>query len=115
MEHDPTPWPCPECGAELAVFDHAEARTWRHLETCQFETHLHAEIPRVQCPTHGVKQVRAPWAEPRSRCTLLMERLVIHLILHRSTVKGACTTGAPRRSASCGRSPRTEAPWHARM
>lgn len=90
LEHDPTRWPCPECGAELAAFDHAEPRTWRHLDTCQFETHLHAEIPRVQCPTHGVKQVRVPWAEPRSRFTLLMERLVIDLIRQCSTVKGAC-------------------------
>lgn len=94
LEHDPTRWPCPECGAELATFDHAEARTWRHLDTCQFETHLHAEIPRVQCPTHGVKQVRVPWAEPRSRFTLLMERLVIDLIRQCSTVKGACTIAA---------------------
>jgi transposase len=63
---------------------------WRHLDTCQFQTHLHAAIPRVQCPTHGVKQVRVPWAEPRSRFTLLLERLVIDLILQCSTVKGAC-------------------------
>ena len=44
----------------------------------------------MQCPTHGVKQVRVPWAEPRSRFTLLMERLIIDLILQGSTVKGAC-------------------------
>ena len=74
----------------LPGFDHAEARTWRHLDTCQFQTRLHAEIPRVQCPAHGVKQVRVPWAEPRSRFTLLMERLIIDLILQCSTVKGAC-------------------------
>ena len=90
LAHEPTRWPCPDCGTELAGFDHAEARTWRHLDTCQFQTHLHAEIPRVQCPTHGVKQVRVPWAEPRSRFTLLMERLVIDLILQCSTVTGAC-------------------------
>jgi transposase len=90
LAHDPTRWPCPDCEAELAGFDHAEERTWRHLDTCQFQTHLHAEIPRVQCPTHGVKQVRVPWAEPRRRFTLLMERLVIDLILQCSTVTGAC-------------------------
>ena len=90
LEHEPARWACPDCGAELAGFDHAEERTWRHLDTCQFQTHLHAKIPRVQCPTHGVKQVRVPWAEPRSRFTLLMERLVIDLILQCSTVKGAC-------------------------
>jgi transposase len=56
----------------------------------QFQKHLHAAIPRVHCPTHGVKQVRVPWTEPRSRFTLLMERLIIDLILQCSTVKGAC-------------------------
>ena len=90
LAHESTRWSCPECEADLAGFDHAEERTWRHLDTCQFQTHLHAEIPRVQCPTHGVKQVRVPWAEPRSRFTLLMERLVIDLILQCSTVTGAC-------------------------
>ena len=94
LEHEPTRWPCPECGDVLPGFDHAEARTWRHLDTCQFQTRLHAEIPRVQCPAHGVKQVRVPWAEPRSRFTLLMERLIIDLILQCSTVKGACQIGS---------------------
>jgi transposase len=90
LEHEPTRWPCPECETTLPTFDHADERTWRHLDTCQFQTHLHAEVPRVQCPTHGVRQVRVPWAEPRSRFTLLMERLVIDLIRQCSTVKGAC-------------------------
>ena len=44
LEHEPTRWPCPECGELLAGFDHAEERTWRHLDTCQFQTHLHAEF-----------------------------------------------------------------------
>jgi transposase len=44
----------------------------------------------VECPTHGVKQVRVPWAEARSRFTMLMERLIIDLIQQCSTVIGAC-------------------------
>jgi transposase len=91
LAHDSTDWACPECGTRLAGFDHAAERTWRHLDTCQFQTYLHAEIPRVQCPTHGVRQVRVPWAEPRSRFTILMERLVIDLVRQCSTVTGACT------------------------
>jgi transposase len=90
VEHDATRWPCPDCGDLLPGWDHAEERTWRHLDTCQFQTHVHAQVPRVQCPTHGVKQVRVPWAEPRSRFTLLMERLIIDLIQQCSTVTGAC-------------------------
>jgi transposase len=45
---------------------------------------------RVDCPTHGVRQVRVPWAEARSRFTMLMERLIIDLIQQCSTVTGAC-------------------------
>ena len=89
-EHATTRWPCPECQEVLPCADHAEERTWRHLDTCQFQTHLHARVPRVQCPTHGVKQVRVPWAEPRARFTQLMERLIIEVIGQCSTLTGAC-------------------------
>jgi transposase len=74
-------WPCPECGTTLALYDHAEERAWRHLDSCQFRTYLHARPPRVQCPTHGVKQVGLPWAEARARFTTLFERLAIDVLL----------------------------------
>jgi transposase len=51
---------------------------------------LHARVPRVECSTHGVRTVRVPWAEARSRFTMLMERLVIDLIQQCSTVTGGC-------------------------
>ena len=54
------------------------------------ETHLHARIPRVQCPEHGVVQVAVPWAEGRGRFTLLMERFIIQALLACQTTKGAC-------------------------
>jgi transposase len=31
---------CPECGKKLGVYDHAEERTCRHLDSCQFATML---------------------------------------------------------------------------
>jgi transposase len=68
-------WPCPECGAQLGLYDHAEERVWRHLNRWQFRTYLHAPPPRVDCPTYGVRQVRLPWAEARARFTALFERL----------------------------------------
>ncbi len=51
-------WACPTCARELPLYDHAEQRTWRHLDSCQYQTHLHARIPRVQCGEHGVVQVK---------------------------------------------------------
>jgi transposase len=67
---------CPECGTPQTIYDHRE-REWRHLDTCQLETRLHARVPRVDCPTHGVRQIGVPWATPGSQFTLLFERLVI--------------------------------------
>ena len=70
-------WTCPECGADSPLYDHDSARLWRHLDTCQYRTILHAEPPRCRCPEHGVRVVRLPWAEPHSRFTALFERLAI--------------------------------------
>jgi transposase len=67
---------CPECGQPSPGYDRRERR-WRHLDTCQFQTILAAEVPRVQCPTHGVHQVGVPWAEAGSGFTALFEALVI--------------------------------------
>lgn len=83
-------WSCPECGRQLACYDHAPERKWRHLDTCQFKTVLHARIPRVECPDHGVVQVSVPWAGKHSRFTLLMERLVIDVLRACETVRAAC-------------------------
>jgi transposase len=75
-----TRWKCPECDVMLPTYDHAEEREWRHLDTCQFLTYLHARTPRVECPEHGVLRVRLPWAEPMSRFTVLFERLAIDVL-----------------------------------
>jgi len=74
-------WPCPECGAMGSLYDHAPERTWRHLDSCQFKTFLHARPPRINCREHGVRQVRLSWAEESSRFTLLFERLAIDVLL----------------------------------
>jgi transposase len=67
---------CPTCGKARGRYDRRERR-WRHLDTCQLKTVLVAQVPRVQCPEHGVLQVRVPWAEPGSAFTALFEALVI--------------------------------------
>jgi transposase len=71
---------CPQCERGPAVYDHSEERAWRHLDSCGFLTYLHADPPRVDCPEHGVRQVRLPWAEPNSRFTMLFERLAIDVL-----------------------------------
>jgi transposase len=70
-------WACPECGALCNAYDHQPSRSWRHLDTCQYRTILHAEPPRSDCGKHGPRVVELPWAEPRGRFTMLFERLAI--------------------------------------
>jgi transposase len=86
-------WPCPECGAVLPLYDHTEERAWRHLDSCQFKTYLHARPPRVQCGEHGVRQVRLPWAEAWARFTTLFERLAIDVLLETDVLGAARILG----------------------
>ncbi len=74
-------WPCPECGASCTLHDHQPERQWRHLDTCQYKTILHAAPPRSNCPEHGPRVVKLPWTEPGSRFTALFEGLAIHWLL----------------------------------
>ena len=73
---DKTRWVCPKCLVEAPIHDHQE-RTWRHLDTCQYKTLVHAQIPRLNCPTCGVHQLKVPWSEPGSHFTALFEAMAI--------------------------------------
>jgi transposase len=90
VEHAPgTAFCCPECGKTCSVYHHTAERQWRHLDTMQFKTMLHAKPPRVECREHGIKQVALPWAGKNSRFTLLFERFAIDVLQATQTVKGA--------------------------
>jgi transposase len=83
-------WQCPECGKACRLYDHTDERVWRHLDSCQLKTYLHARVPRTGCAEHGIRKVKLPWAQTRSRFTLLMERMIIDVIRQCSTITGAC-------------------------
>lgn len=77
LEHEPLArFPCPECGVEGPTHDH-RSRQWRHLDTCGIVTMIEADVPRVDCRVHGVRQAKVPWAEPGSGFTALFEALAI--------------------------------------
>lgn len=81
LEHeDGVTFACPECEASSPVYDHSAQRVWRHLDVCEFSLYLHAALPRIECPAHGVRQARVPWADPRARFTMMMERWAIELL-----------------------------------
>lgn len=81
---------CAACNQDASVYDHTAEQVWRHLDTCQCRTYVHARLPRTKCHKDGVKQVRAPWAEPRSQFTRMFEARLI------DTLKECDVTGVTR-------------------
>jgi transposase len=57
-------FPCPEpgCGEDRCPVHDTADKTWRHLDFFQHKAFLHAQVPRVRCPEHGVRLVAVPWA-----------------------------------------------------
>ena len=116
-----TLWVCPQCGSAAPIHDHQE-RHWRHLDTCQFPTLVHARVPRLKCPTHGIKQLPVPWAEAGSRFTAMFEALTIDWLKCASVkavakqlrISWAEADGIMQRAVRRGLERRTlEAPRHA--
>jgi transposase len=81
---------CPECAKECSIHDCAPERTWRHLDTMQFETVIRARTPRANCPAHGVKTMKVPWAAPQGRFTLLFESFAVEVLLASGSISQAC-------------------------
>jgi len=70
---------CPVCGQASPAHDFRE-KVWRHLNFFQHHCYVHASVPRIRCPKHGVKQISVPWARKGSAFTLLFEQAALTLI-----------------------------------
>lgn len=91
LEHGGGMLMCPECGVACSQADLADERTWRHLDTMQFETRLRARVPRSQCDRCGVKTVAIPWAGKHARFTLLFEAFAVEVLIACANVQRAAT------------------------
>jgi transposase len=88
-------FPCPQpgCGQRQCPVHDTEDKTWRHLDFFQYRAYLHAKVPRVTCPEHGVHQVTLSWARPGSGFTLLFEALLLTFASAMAVKKIAKFTG----------------------
>ena len=84
---DKTVWGDPRGNGTRAHIHSWTKRTWRHLDTCQFETIIEAEVPRVKFADGKSEEVVVPWAERDSRVTKLMEGFVIQLLQACSSIQ----------------------------
>ena len=70
---------CPKCGRKDVPAYDCHKQSWRHLNFFQHQAHLHAPVPRVNCPDCGVKNVQLTWNRPGSGFSLLFEAMIMIL------------------------------------
>ena len=64
---------------ELCPVHDTVQKEWRHLNFFQYETILHARVPRIWTPEGKVVLAEVPWSRPGSGFTLLFEALTMML------------------------------------
>jgi|CXWL01.1.fsa_nt_gi hypothetical protein len=64
----------PSTKEECSLYDHREERSWRHLDTMQYKTHIKCCIPRVKNSLGKVNTIPVPWADKLNRFSYLMEK-----------------------------------------
>jgi transposase len=67
-------------GKYYSAYDTVQ-RSWRHLNLFQYETYIHARVPRIKTDD-GTKTVEVPWARKNSGFTLLFEAFILELYNH---------------------------------
>ncbi len=78
LDHPPgSQFCCKHCNQPCSVYDHGKERIWRHLDTCDHYTYLHACLPRVKCAEHGIVTIEPSWSRGNSRFTLQFESFII--------------------------------------
>ena len=69
---------CSKCGRRAAVYDSRGARMFRFVPLWNIPVYFRYTMRRVNCPAHGVRVERVPWAVGKSHLTK-----VCHLFLAR--------------------------------
>jgi transposase len=90
VNHSPgLAFPCPECEELCSVYDHMKERIFRHLNVCQMATFIHVRLPRIECPTHGVRQIVSGLGEENSNMTNEFEAYLLDL-QQECSIEGIC-------------------------
>ncbi|MHB8392706.1 MAG: ISL3 family transposase [Acidobacteriaceae bacterium] len=81
LEYTRSDAPSPDGSQRCAIYDRREERRWRHLDTMQYKTYLHARVPRIRLASGEVVTIAVPWSEPHSHHSVLFEAFAIELLL----------------------------------
>ncbi len=81
LEYTRSDAPSPDGVGRCSIYDRREERRWRHLDTMQYKTYLHARVPRIRLTSGEVVTIAVPWSEPHSHHSVLFEAFAIELLL----------------------------------
>ena len=56
-------WVDKSSGEVFRVFDFRSERVWRHLDSMEFQTHVHCRLPRIKTAEGKVQTIEYDWAE----------------------------------------------------
>ena len=56
-------WVDTSSGEVFPIFDFRSERVWRHLDSMEFQTHVHCRLPRIQTADGKVHTIEYDWAE----------------------------------------------------
>lgn len=73
LKYDSREWIDEESGEVIPVYDFREERTWRHLNTMQYETHIHCRTPRIKTSEGKIASCPVPWGDEGQRHTYRFE------------------------------------------
>jgi transposase len=72
---------CPICGKHAPIYDtRPSARRWRAPDLGNTRCYLECRLARVECPEHGVRTERVPWAREGSAYTKTFEDRIAWLV-----------------------------------
>jgi transposase len=60
---------CSKCGTHAPVYDHLDERQFDFVPLWNISVYFRYTMRRVDCPEHGVRVERIPWAEGKSHVT----------------------------------------------
>ncbi len=72
-------FPCGSCGTAGCKAYDTHPKEYRHLDFLHHQTILVVSVPRVTCPSCGVRQAELPWARPRTKFTYPFEHRIAEL------------------------------------
>jgi len=95
-------WVDKSSGEVFRVFDFRTERVWRHLDSMEFQTHVHCRLPRIKTAEGKVQTIEYEWAESGFSYTKKFEDKCIATLQATHCQKSAATLLGVSDDRMCG-------------